>query len=331
MFKKAKKILKDSVVIDAHLDLGGIVYNNRILGKTKILNELFLSDFREASVNFIIAAIFVETPFLDSALKMALLQIEHLKADIKECKDFVLVKNSFEMEEALKENKIGIIMSLEGLEPIGRNIELLNTFYELGIRGFGVTWSRRNFVADGSYFASPREGVLGGLTPFGIEVMKKAEELGLFIDISHINDIGFKDVFKYTTSAIIASHSNSRKLNNITRNLNDEQIIKIANRNGVIGVNAYKSIVSSNELKQNIIGLCDHIDYIVNLTSDENIGFGFDLCTKYYNTGKMYDSLRDHKEIIGLTIELLNRGYSEKSIKNIIGNNFYSYLLEKLR
>ena len=331
MYEIAKKIHRESMVIDAHLDLGGIVYNNRIADKTEVLKELFLEDFRKIGVNFVIASIFVENEFIDMALKQGLLQIEALKSDIKECDDFVLIKNSDDMKKAVKEQKIGLILSLEGLEPIHRELELLNTFYELGVRGFGVTWARRNLVADGSYFRHPEEGVLGGLTPFGIKVMKRAEELGLFIDLSHINDVGFSDVFKYTNNPIITSHSNARAVNEMPRNLSDDQIKEVAKRGGVIGVNAYTSIVSLDESKQNISGLCDHIDHLVKTSSDKNVGFGFDLCTKYYNNGKILDVLKSHEETILVTQELLKRGYSEESIKNILGLNFYEYLLKMLK
>lgn len=317
---------KNYMVIDSHLDLGGIVYNNRKKGRVKVLDELFLEDFKKANLKFVIAAIFIENEFLDIALKEALLQIENLKQDIKECSNFMLIKNASDMDKALSEDKIGIIMSLEGLEPINRNIELLNTFYELGVRGFGVTWARRNFVADGSYFASPEEGVKGGVTPFGIKVLRKAEEIGYFIDVSHINDIGFDDVFKYTKNTIIASHSNSRSVNNILRNLNDKQIKDIASRGGIIGVNAYTSIVSENKDEQTIKKLCEHIDYMVKLTSDKNVGLGFDLCTKYYNTGEQLDVLKDHSEVPILAEELKNKGYSDESIERILGKNFYEVL-----
>jgi len=300
MHEIAKRIHNESIIFDAHLDLGGIIYNNRIKGKKEVLNELFLKDFRKVGVKFVIAAIFVENDVVEMALKRGLLQIEAIKSDINECKDFMIIRDSKDMEKSIRENKIGLILSLEGLEPIHKELELLNTFYELGVRGFGVTWARRNLVADGSYFRYPDEGVLGGLTPFGIQVMRRAE------------------------------HSNAREINKMPRNLSDDQIRKIASRNGVIGVNAYTEIVSPNENEQNVIKLCDHVDHLVKISSDKNVGFGFDLCTKYYDNGRIQDVLKSHEEVILITEELLKRKYSEESIKNIIGLNFYDYILKAL-
>ncbi|MCT4566632.1 MAG: dipeptidase [Maledivibacter sp.] len=330
---KAKRIHENSIVVDSHLDLGGIIYNARSKGKTRVMETIFLRDFRRASFNFIIAAIFIENEYLpDMGLKMALRQVDAIYNDIKESNEhFVLVTNKSEMDTAMKENKIGIIMSLEGVEPIGRDLSLLNIFYKLGVRGLGLTWSRRNFAADGSYFRNPREGIKGGLTPFGIEVVSLAENLGMFIDVSHINDEGFSDVAEYTELPFIASHSNARSVNDITRNLTDSQIEIIGENSGVIGINAYKNIVSSKEEEQNVDRLCDHIEYIISLAGEDSIGFGFDLCNNYYNSGKEYDTIKNHSESLLITEELLRRGFSDDTLSKLVGGNYYRYLTSMLK
>lgn len=325
---EAEKIHKKSVVIDSHLDLGGIIYNYRSEGEKRVMETLFLDDFNKASFNFIIAAIFIENEYLpELALKMALNQVNAIYEDIKESsEDFMLVTTAKDMDEAIRKNKIGIIMSLEGVEPIYNNLGLLNIFYKLGVRGLGLTWSRRNYAADGSYFRSPEEGIRGGLTPFGIQLVRKAEEIGMFIDVSHLNDEGFSDVIKYTKNPFIASHSNSRTLNDIRRNITDKQIETIGTRKGVIGVNAYKKIVSSEEKYQDINRLCDHIEYLIKTAGEDSVGFGFDLCSKYYDNGKILDVLNNHSESLLITEELLKRGYKEDKIMKIIGGNYYIYL-----
>lgn len=330
---KAKEIHKNSIVIDSHLDIGGIIYNARLNGQRKVMESLFLKDFRSASFNFIIGAIFVENEFLpDMALKIALKQVDAIYTDIEESKEhFLLVTNKDEMDTSIRENKIGIIMSLEGAEPIGHDLSLLNIFYRLGVRGLGLTWSRRNFAADGSYFRDPKEGIRGGLTPFGIDLVRYAENIGMFIDVSHINDEGFTDVTEYTNLPFIASHSNSRSVNDIRRNLTDSQIEFIGQNNGVIGINAYKKIVSSNEAEQNIDKLCDHVEHIISLAGEDSIGFGFDLCNNYYNSGKDYDTIKNHSESLLITEELLKRGFTKDTLSKLVGGNYYRYLTNILK
>lgn len=328
----ARDLHENNVVVDCHLDLGGIVYNRIKEGETNVLDRIFYEDMKSGGFNFIVGAIFVETEFaIEMALKIALLQIQALKKDVEACSDhFMMVYSKGDLEAALAADKIGIILSLEGAEPVQRDLDLLDTFYHLGVRGMGLTWSRRNFAADGSYFRAPEEGIKGGLTPFGIQLVKRAEDLGIFLDISHINDAGATDVFNYSQKSIIASHSNARSCHNIPRNLTDNQIRKISEVGGVIGINTYVSIVSDQEEDQSIHRICDHIEHIIKVSSSSNVGFGFDLCAKYYNKDKRYDVLESHKDAILITAELLKRGYSKADLVSIIGGNFHHLLKNRL-
>ncbi|MDP3386901.1 MAG: membrane dipeptidase [Eubacteriales bacterium] len=325
--EKALEIHKNNVVIDAHLDLGGIIFEKKRKGESRIIETYYLDSFRKGRFDLIVAAVYVEPIFIpEMALHVALNQVNDIIEEIEACSDsLMLIKSSDDMDTALKDGKIGIVISLEGSDPILNDIDLLTIFFRLGVRGLGLTWSRRNYVADGSYFGDPEEGARGGLTPFGIQVVKKAEELGMFLDASHLNDEGFDDLIKHTKKPLIASHSNSRDLNQIRRNLNNDQIKTIAERNGVIGLNTYKSIVSLNKDQQNIGRICDHIEHIIHESSDENVGFGFDLCNLLFSSGQGVDVLDNHEESLKITEELLRRGHPEETLKKIIGGNFYRF------
>lgn len=319
----------DKFNIDAHFDLGGIVHNRRKKGQTQVL-ESFYESFKAGEFRVIIAAVFIETEWTDLALREALLQIQAIKDDINEGKHFKLIVTKEDLKSLRDTNQIGILLSLEGAEPLHRQVSLLNIFYDLGVRGLGLVWSRRNFVADGSYFSGPEEGVKGGLTPFGIEVLKRAEHLGYFIDVSHLNDSGFADVEKYAAKGFMASHSNVRGVNDILRNLSDQQIKSISHRKGVIGVNAYTGVVSQIKEEQTIDKLCDHIDHIIKIGGEELVCLGFDLCTPYYDNGNMLDVLQGHQDLYKIEDNLLQRGYSESLIHKIFSLNIYNFLIKHL-
>jgi len=325
--EKALALHKNNIVIDAHLDLGGIIFDKKRKGESRIIEANYLDCFRKGGFDFIVAAVYVESIFIpEMALHVALDQVNDIIEEIEACSDnLMLIKSSDDMDIALKDGKIGIIISMEGADPILNDLDLLTIFYRLGVRGLGLTWSRRNYVADGSYFGDPEEGARGGLTPFGIQVIKKAEEIGMFLDASHLNDEGFDDLFKHTKKPFIASHSNARDLNHIRRNLNNDQIKAITERNGVIGLNAYKSIVSQHKDQQNIGRICDHIEHIILESSDSNIGFGFDLCNLLFSAGTGVDVLDNHGESLKITEELFKRGHSEETLTKIIGGNFYRF------
>jgi len=337
--EKALQLHKNSVVVDTHLDLAGEIYNRYLAGEKEVIKNRYLENFKKAGFNIIVSSLYIDDIFLpEMALKRGLEQISALMEDIETCNgEVVLVKSKEQLNKVIEENKIAIIMSFEGLEPIGKDIELLKIFYELGVRAAGLVWSRRNYVADGCHFKPVEEGQKGGLTKFGVQVVKKLEEKNMLIDVSHLNDEGFWDVVKYTKKPFIASHSCVRNIHDSMRNLTDEQIKAIAERNGVIGINAYKSIAGVKDGEDPIKKLVDHIVYIVNLVGAEHVGYGFDLCDSYYESELKFkyephtsDSIVCHGDSTLLTEELLRRGISEEDIKLIIGGNFFRIFNEIL-
>ncbi len=332
-FKEAAIYLhKNNVVVDTHLDLAGEIYNRYLAGEKEVIKNRYLDNFKKGGFNIVVSSLYIDDIFLpEMALRVALGQISALMEDVETCNgEVVLIKTREQLITAVKENKIGIILSFEGLEPIGNDIKMLKIFYELGVRAAGLVWSRRNYAADGCSFSPVEEGQKGGLTKFGVNVVRKMEEMNMLIDVSHLNDEGFWDVMKFTNKTFIASHSNVRNIHGRMRNLTDEQIKTIADRNGVIGINAYKSIAGVKEGEDPIKKLADHIEYMVNLVGAAHVGYGFDLCNSYYESELKFkfephnsDSLDSHADAILITEELLRRGMSEEDAKLIIGGNFY--------
>lgn len=328
----ALNLHKNNVVVDTHLDLAGEIYNRYLAGEKEVIKNRYLDNFKKGGFNIIVSSLFIDDIFLpEMALRTALDEISALMEDVEACDgEVVLIKTKEQLSNVVKENKIGIILSFEGLDPIGNDIRLLRVFYELGVRAGGIVWSRRNYAADGCSFSPVEEGQRGGLTKFGVNVVRKMEEMKMLIDVSHLNDEGFWDIMKFTNKPFIASHSDVRSIHNRMRNLTDEQIKAVAERNGVIGINAYKNIAGVKDGGDPIKKLADHIEYIVNLVGPSHVGFGFDLCNSYYESELKYkfepsnsDSLGSHADAVLITEELLRRGISEEDAKLIIGGNFF--------
>jgi len=220
-------------------------------------------------------------------------------------------------------------------------LNLLSIFYKLGVRIVGLTWSRRNFAGDGSYFSKVREGKKGGITDFGVELIEKAESLGMFIDVSHLNDEGFWDVMKIAKKPVIASHSNCRAIVNSMRNLTDEQIRAIADKGGVIGMNVCNIFAADKNEDGDVEYLINHVDHIVELVGVRHIGLGFDFCDDFRKyifsqnmralSRKSFDVLKGHKSIEQFTKGLISRGYTDEEIKLILGKNFLKIYKEVLK
>ncbi len=325
---KTDRLLQNNIVVDAHLDLLKDLLYQQKKGRRKVLETDYLEDFKQGGINVVVSSVFVDDLYLpEMALRHALDQISSLYRELEECGDsFALCRNGSEINAAIEGGKIAIILSFEGVEPLGQDLHLLQIFYELGVRLIGLTWSRLNYAADGSRFLQQKRGTEGGLTEFGVQIMGFAERKGMLIDISHINDRGFWDVISITSVPLIASHSNCRSLNDIPRNLSDEMIKAVAETGGVIGINAVSIIASVSDEKSHLGCLVDHMEHITALAGADHVGFGFDLCKKIDVTHEMarepFDILNDYSDVGKLVDIMITRGFTESEIIKICGGNF---------
>lgn len=343
--ERIKSIHKNSIVVDAHFDLLIDVVAQRQYGHKKVIETDHLPNFIKGGVNLVVLSIFIDSMFLpEMSLRKALDQISALYAEIDESPDKIMIcKNYNDIVKAQNEGKVGFILSFEGVEPLYNDLSLLSIFYKLGVRIVGLTWSRRNFAGDGSYyFSKVREGKKGGITDFGVELIEKAESLSMFIDVSHLNDEGFWDVMKIAKKPVIASHSNCRAIVNSLRNLTDEQIRAIADKGGVIGINGFNIFTADKDEDGDIEHLINHVDHIVELVGVRHVGLGFDICDDFrkcfsssQNMGalsrKRFDVLKGHKSIEQFTKGLIGRGYTDEEIKLILGENFLKIYKEVLK
>lgn len=332
--KRIARLHRESFTVDAHFDLTYEVANLRERGQRKVIETRYLDQFREGGFDLIVSAIFIHDYFLpEMGLRRALDQISHLHAEMEESPGlFRLCRSVQEAYEAKKSGELAIFLSLEGADPLQNDIGLLRIFYELGVRGLGLVWSRRNAVGDGAFFTAMREGRKGGLTPFGVELVEQAEKLGMFIDVSHLNDEGFRDVMEIARKPLIASHSNCRSLASTQRNLTDDQIRAVAAKGGVIGMNSVNVFIRDDTELATVSDFVNHVDHIADLVGTDHIGIGFDLCDSFKDHLTVGESLetRDviqtHADLDSFTEELIDRGYSDRDIGKILGGNFMRIL-----
>lgn len=335
ILRDAEDILKKNFVVDAHFDLTMDMQDKWDRGHREILRKDHLPGFRQGKLNLVVSSIFLHSYFLpEMALRKALTQISVLKNELESLKDDVRLVTSFEDLEMIREKGLlGIMLSFEGIDPIGNDLDLLRVFRDLGVRGIGLVWSRRNYAGDGCFFSEKREGRKGGLTDFGIRVLDEARKLGMFLDVSHLNDEGFWDVMEFSDAPLIASHSNCRELVTSPRNLTDEQIRAIARKGGVIGMNAYAEFVARDfkERRAGVEDLLDHLGHVVDLVGVDHVGMGFDFCSgfedfmSFSDSEEAYDVLDGHKDMKKLVVALMERGYVEEDIQKILGGNFLDF------
>lgn len=218
-----------------------------------------------------------------------------------------------DLDAAHAEGKIGVMLSIEDGAALGGSTAALRMFYRLGVRALGLTWNGRNELAEG--VGSQQSG--GGLTQFGRDVIGEMDRLGMVVDVSHLTERGFWDVTETTTRPFIASHSNARALCDHPRNLTDKQIMALAERGGVMGMNFF-SVFVQEDGDASIADVVRHIDHIAALVGPEHIGIGSD----YDGISRTPVGLEDVATLPRITEALLAEGYDEDAIRGILGGNF---------
>jgi membrane dipeptidase len=321
-----------SIVIDAHSDILNDIHPRRLLGERAVLEKHWVPKMRAGRIDIRVAAIYTEPPMLpELALRRGLDLVASLYEDIAESPSAVLCRTYGDIERAKGAGKVGLILGMEGAEPLGADIQLLRIFYELGLRVLGLTHALRTYLADGAFFSKRKSGQLGGLTDVGARFLEEAEKLGIVIDVSHLNDPSFWDVIEFAERPVIASHSNCRALCDHRRNLTDDQIKAVADRGGVVGVNACSVFVSPPELPR----LVDHIEHIIKVGGIEHAGLGPDFAdyllaymTEVDRASMPLDGVMPVRGLPGdeafwkFAEELQNRGYKVGEIELIMGGNF---------
>lgn len=318
------------MIFDAHYDLGPLLQEAHIKGNKDYFKSIVVNNWIEHEVKLVIAAVFLEDEQIErGALEQGLEQVALIKSAVTDHNQCILIRDKKDLEYVMASDKVGVMISLEGLEPVGDNIMMLDVFYNLGVRAAGLTWSRENAVADGSRFGIPSSDK--GISDYGQKVIDRMRELGMIIDVSHLNDAGVNDL----KGTIIASHSNARTVRDIKRNISDEQILKIAESGGIIGINNVKPIISK---EPSIEALCDHVDHIKSLVGSKYVCFGFDLCDELdidfdlitSDEIKSIDMLKGYGDVNLIINVLKRRGYSEEEVTGICYRNLLDFLREKL-
>lgn len=325
--------LHAGVVIDMHFDLPMDLYEKR--DRPNILATEFLTEFEAGAMGVIGAAIYIEDRYLpDRGLQVALDQISRLHTEAEESKRCVVCRTHQEISAALDSGKIGFLITMEGIEPLGDDLDLLRAFYELGVRAVGLTHVRTNAAGHGGIFAASGSSP-EGVTPFGRELVRECEQLGVIVDLAHINPAGFKEIVGLATKPPIVSHTNSRKFYDVERNISDEQIKIIGERRGVIGINSV--LVSPKQKESTLDRYVDHIEHVVDLIGIDCVGIGFDFFEFIYRqwpdekkkwmaekltTPHFIPDLTNHSHAKNLTRKLIERGFSDADIEKILRGNW---------
>lgn len=222
-----------------------------------------------------------------------------------------LIRQAFSAEDIRKNYEQAImsaILTIEGPAGFGYDPALLENLYQIGFRITSLGWNESNPLS-GSHETGE------GLTEQGREYVKEAQRVGMLVDVSHISDKGFWDIMDITQAPVIATHSNSRSLCDVSRNLTDDMFLAICRTGGVAGINQYAGFLGEAPTMDTV---CDHIFHFLELDpSGKHIALGGDLD----GVDRFCEGYTGVESYEALALRLQERGVSDETIMDIYWNN----------
>lgn len=251
----------------------------------------------------------------DAQLESVLQQIDAFHQQVAADGQVRLCTTAADIAAAHATGKIAGLLSLEGGGSLHGQLPLLRTMYRLGVRGMGLTWNSANELADGCM-----EDRGGGLTLSGVAFVREMLSLGMWIDIAHLSDAGVSDIFRMTDRPVMASHANARSVHPHRRNLSDDVIREIIERDGWLGLTFEGSFIAPPG-EANMDALLRHLDRVIELGGARHIGFGsdFDGCSTV--VPDLYDPT-----VFPLLAEHIKTRYGEQMVADIMQDNFLRFV-----
>ncbi len=331
--EEATNFVRSGPVVDAHCDtlLKIGAGTGRHLGNRLSDVQVDLPRLAEAGVSAQFFACYVEPQHVTHrALERVIELIDVFYAEAAANPDRLLpATGPAGVAQAYRQGKVAGILAVEGGEALQGNLAVLRTLHRLGVRALTLTWNYRNALADG--FEETRTG--GGLSRFGVEVVKEMGRLGMMVDVSHLSETGFWQVMEEAKGPVVATHSNARAVCDHPRNLTDEQIKALAAKGGVMGLNSYGPFVQEGAgkdgpggqtVKATLDRLLDHADHVVSLVGFRSLGLGLDLD----GIGATTEGLEDVLGLPRLAKGLLERGHEPEAVRAMLGGNFLRVMEE---
>lgn len=318
LLRRAEKLHKKIISIDTHTDTALELVRDEVdLNKV----QADFAKLREGRVDCCFYPIFVDQGPLDDASRQA--AYEWTRAKMQAIRDYIgarrreaaVALSTADIVKNKKRHKLSLVLGIENGYPVGTDLSRLQEFYDMGARILTLSHNYDNDICDASRYP---EKTWGGLSPFGKEVVREMNRLGMIVDCSHASTETLYDCLELSTAPIVCSHSCVYAIKDHPRNLTDDEIRAIAAKGGVIQVTTGRWALSwLPHAEVNIGTFCDHVEYIRKLVGVEYVGIGTD-----FDGGGGMSQLEDASRMKYITVELMRRGWTDSELELFWGGNF---------
>jgi len=371
LWQRALQIHRRAIVIDTHNDVTTPMTNDDydLSGTPPAPYRTSIERMKKGGLTAEFFSLYVKPWYVEhgGSARRTLDMIDSVyRAVERHPRDLMVATTVADIRRAKRQGKIAALMGIEGGHAIEDSLATLREFHRLGVRYMTLTWNNTNNWAD----AGRGEKKHNGLSDFGKEVVREMNRLGMLVDVSHVSDETMSDALDVSKAPIIASHSSARALSNVPRNIPDDLLRRIAKNGGVVQVNFYSVFVDTATVSPQsaerdrrikaqqdaidekykddperraeesdkleaanplpplpISKLIDHIDHIVKIAGIDHVGIGAD----FDGANDMPEGAQDVSMLPNITYELLKRGYSERDIRKILGENLLRVMAEAER
>ena len=360
LWRKALAIHRKAIVVDGHNDITSpMIDEGYDLGTPSVGKyHTDLARMKQGGMTGQFFSIYVDQSYAKEggSARRAMDMIDSVYRLVERYpEDFLMAASAAEIRRAKRQKKMAALMGIEGGHAIENSLGALRDFYRLGIRYMTLTHNNTNDWADSCCDTARHNG----LSDFGREVVREMNRLGMLIDVSHVSDKTMSDILDTSKAPVIASHSSARAIANHRRNIPDDLLRRIATNGGVVMVNFYPGFIDrkvidaarerSERLKPELDALSerykdnpeqlraertklfalhplpltplsvliDHIDHIAKVAGIDNVGLGSD----FDGVSSLPQDMQDIAQLPNITYELLRRGYTERDIRKVLGEN----------
>ncbi len=361
LWKKAQEIHRKSIVVDTHNDILSMMTDDDYeLGVSSVGKyHTDIARMKQGGLTAEFFSVYIDRSYArdGGSARRALDMIDYVYRAVERYpNDLMLAFSTSDIRRAKKQKKIASLMGIEGGHAIEDSLMALRDFYRLGVRYMTLTHNNTNNWADACCDTAKHNG----LSDFGKEVIREMNRIGMLVDISHVSDKTMSDVLDISTAPVIASHSSARALGDRPRNIPDDLLKRIAKNGGVVMVNFFPGFIDKNvvaasrerearlkpqmdelavkykddpkrleEERNKLLAanplpptplsvLIDHFDHIAKVAGVDHVGIGSD----FDGVSSLPVGMEDVSKLPNITYELLKRGYSERDVKKILGENF---------
>uniref|UniRef100_A0A2K6TN46 Dipeptidase n=1 Tax=Saimiri boliviensis boliviensis TaxID=39432 RepID=A0A2K6TN46_SAIBB len=324
---EAERIMRDTPVIDGHNDLPWKLldmFNNRLQDERANLSTLAgthtnIPKLRAGFVGGQFWSVYTpcDTQNKDT-VRRTLEQIDVVQRMCQMYPDtFLCVTSSEGIQNAFREGKVASLIGVEGGHSIDSSLGVLRALYQLGMRYLTLTHSCNTPWADNWLVdTGDSDAYSQGLSPFGQRVVKELNRLGVMIDLAHVSVATMKDTLRLSRAPVIFSHSSAYSLCTSRRNVPDDVLQLVKERESLVMVNFYNNYVSCTN-KATLFQVADHLDHIKKVAGAGAVGFGGD----FDGVPRLPEGLEDVSKYPDLIAELLRRNWTEAEVRGALAGN----------